>query len=169
MKKKILLDLHVLDLIIENKSVDADRIKSYSHDLLIYGQKELYTIFYIENDLVLCKNQDQISELLIENKVEKLEYSQLDVSDHEYSIMVDLSRHAAKNKIEISEDIIEISEYTPFQRDKYTTIEIIYLMIKYEIDYLLTLNPFIKLDFLYLKSAVNSLSNINKLKIGIHL
>lgn len=168
MKKKVLLDLHVLDLIIENKSVNADRIRNYSHDLLIYGQQDLYTIFYIENDLVLCKNQDQIREVLIENKAEKLEYTQLEVGNPIYSSLLEISKYASRFEVNITDDIILLNEIKPFKRDRYSTIEMISLLIIYDIEYFLTLNPYIKLDFLYLKSAINRMSQLNNLKIRIH-
>lgn len=168
MKKKALLDLHVLDLIIENKSKDVERIKNYNHDLLIFGQREIYQIYYIENDLITCKNQEIIKNLLFENNVEKLEYTQLEISNPIYSSLIEISKYASKLNVTKTEDIKILSDFEPFKMDKFTTIEILFLMINYDIEYLLTLNPYIKLDFLYLKEMINNLSRLKDLKVRFH-
>lgn len=169
--KKLLLDLYVLDFIIENEfnAAEEDKVMNYKQNLIIYGQQEIYQIYYLPKQIVLCKKQIEIQALLHINGAIPLPEKQTHLSAPSYAAMAQLSQVAHRFKPEISEDISTIRSFKPFQRNKFNALEYFQIMFENEMDYLLTLDPFVKLDWLYLKEAVQSLQKIQDFKISIHL
>jgi hypothetical protein len=168
--KKVLLDLYVLDFIIENEfnTAEEDKVTHYKQNLLIYGQQEIYQIYYLPKQIVLCKKQIEIQALLQINGAIPLPETQTHLSAPSYAAMAQLSQVAHRFNPEISEDISKIRSFKPFQRNKFNSLEYFQIMFENEMDYLLTLDPFVKLDWLYLKEAVQSLQKIQEFKISVH-
>ncbi len=169
--KKVLLDLYVLDFIIENEFnlAEEDRVMNYKKNLLIYGQEEIYQIYYLPKQVVLCKKQIELMALLQINGVLPLPETQTHLSAPTYAAMAQLSQVSHRFNPEISDDISTIRSFKPFQRNRFNSLEFFELMIENNIEYLLTMDPFIKHDWLYLKETIQSLQKIQEFKISVHL